>query len=43
LNEHIKKEKVEKVMRARRKSGKEFEGDEEKVIENNDMMKEKIQ
>ena len=30
-------------MRMRRKSGKGFEGDEEKVMDNNYMMKEKIQ
>jgi hypothetical protein len=29
-------------MRMRRKSGKRFERDEEKVMDNNDMMKEKI-
>jgi len=40
LNEHIKKEKADKVMR--RKGGKGFEGDE-KVMDNDDMMKEKIQ
>jgi len=38
LNEHIKKEKAEKVMRMRRKSGEGFERDEEKVMDNNDMM-----
>jgi len=43
LNEHIKNEKVEKVTRMRRKSGKGFERDEEKVMDNDNMMKEKIQ
>jgi hypothetical protein len=42
LNEHIKKEKVEKVMKMGRKSGKGFERDEENMKDNNDMMK-KIQ
>jgi hypothetical protein len=40
---HIKKEKAEKVKRMRRKSGKGFEGDVEKVMDNNDKMKDKIQ
>jgi hypothetical protein len=39
LNENIKKEKAEKV--TRRKSGKGFEGDEENVMDKNDMMKKK--
>jgi len=37
LNEYIKKEKAENVMRMRRKIGKGFERDEEKVMDNNAM------